>query len=322
VIGEPLRGDDNRVTSLAFSPDGKTLASGSYDKTIRLWDTSTWRAIGEPLRGHDDSVTSIAFSPDGKTLVSGSYDEMIRLWSGVPLREQYPPYCERMNQVARVRSQLVDRIAAVDNSVAAVEAFADEVRADPRFTGDLRTASLIVIGELDLARQAEAERLRLEIEALSQRDWSLYLRWLATAAPTDSWWDATYWNEVAWAGLTELPAGAPGRDLNLLLVYAERAVRLSRRDYGSVPSYISKLGNALDTLARAHWELGDKGKALEVQREAVTVSAAALETKGEDQTKAAHAEIEATLKLYESLPAGAALPKEATPDTPAPTPIP
>ena len=109
-------------------------------------------------------------------------------------------------------------------------------------------------------------------------------------------------------------------------MYAERAVTLSRRDQGYVLTNmngtLSELGNALDTLARAHWELGDKGKALEVQREAVTVSAAALETNPTNQWKGIHADIEATLKLYESLPAGAALPKEATPDTPAPTPNP
>ena len=84
-------------------------------------------------------------------------------------------------------------------------------------------------------------------------------------------------------------------------------------------------GASLDTLARAHWELGDKGKALEVQREAVTASATALETDSDEQAKARkamHGEIEATLKLYESLPAGAELPKAAAPGTPAPTPNP
>ena len=53
-IGEPLR-HDNSVMSVAFSPDGRRIASGSCDKTVRLWDVATGHPIGEPLR-HDDSV--------------------------------------------------------------------------------------------------------------------------------------------------------------------------------------------------------------------------------------------------------------------------
>ena len=70
---------DTGVYSLAFSPDGATLASGSSDKTIRLWDTTTGKHI-QKLSGHTDAVSSLAFSPDGATLVSGSWDKTIRLW--------------------------------------------------------------------------------------------------------------------------------------------------------------------------------------------------------------------------------------------------
>ena len=74
---------DNRlgkVLSVAFSPDGKTLAScGSASGTIVLWDLATHRAIGQPLRAATN-VDSVAFSPDGKTLASGGNNGVITLW--------------------------------------------------------------------------------------------------------------------------------------------------------------------------------------------------------------------------------------------------
>jgi RNA polymerase sigma factor (sigma-70 family) len=65
--------------SVCFSPDGKLLASGSYDTTVWLWDVAAGKAA-RVLTGHESSVHSVVFSPDGKTLASASRDRSIRLW--------------------------------------------------------------------------------------------------------------------------------------------------------------------------------------------------------------------------------------------------
>src|SRR5437588_2103133 len=72
-------GHSNDVRAVAFSPDGKTLASGSFDMTIKLWDVTSGTQL-RTLTGHSGTVDSVAFSPDGKTLASGSNDNTIKLW--------------------------------------------------------------------------------------------------------------------------------------------------------------------------------------------------------------------------------------------------
>ncbi|KAL5640108.1 hypothetical protein ACGC1H_007410 [Rhizoctonia solani] len=80
------------VDSVTFSPDGKSIASGAWDKTIRIWDAQSLTSIGAPLRGHTSVISSVSYSPLGDMIASGSWDSTIRLWDtstrqpiGVPL---------------------------------------------------------------------------------------------------------------------------------------------------------------------------------------------------------------------------------------------
>ena len=75
-----FQGHDDYINSVAFSPDGSKIVSGSADKTIRIWDASTGVEMLPPLQGHNRSIYSIAFSPDGSKIVSGSGDKTIRVW--------------------------------------------------------------------------------------------------------------------------------------------------------------------------------------------------------------------------------------------------
>jgi WD40 repeat protein len=79
-----LIGHTADVICIAFSPDGRRIATTSYDRTVKLWDTATGREVFT-LRGHSAGVVALAFSPDGRRIVSGGLDNTARVWDGTPL---------------------------------------------------------------------------------------------------------------------------------------------------------------------------------------------------------------------------------------------
>ena len=67
------------IYTVAVSPDGRIIASGSFDRTVRLWSAGTGKKL-HVCQGHRDRITSVSFAPDGKRLASASYDKSVRLW--------------------------------------------------------------------------------------------------------------------------------------------------------------------------------------------------------------------------------------------------
>ena len=100
---------------MAFSPDGKSVLTGSQDATARLWDAATGQPLG-PTLTHEGMVWAVAFSPDGKTVLTGSDDKTARLWDVTELPDDLERVANRVEVLTGLEFDGQGQVHALDAS--------------------------------------------------------------------------------------------------------------------------------------------------------------------------------------------------------------
>jgi tetratricopeptide (TPR) repeat protein len=160
-----LVGHTADVVGVAFSPDGRRIATASFDRTIKLWDSATGREM-YTLRGHNAGLLALVFSPDGRRIVSGAIDFTARVWDATPLPAeliqaqdaQYQRKHQALGELVRGTedTQRAESLARSGRWDLAAAAFARFVEQDPdnRFLRYSHIRSLVLAGDSAQVRRA------------------------------------------------------------------------------------------------------------------------------------------------------------------------
>jgi serine/threonine protein kinase len=287
-----LTGHQGPVWSVAFAPDGRTLATGSDDATLRFWDAATGRELSV-LSGNGSAVLGVAFAHSGKFLLSGSADGILRVWGrqadAAPLAmwKELPPLPHQGGNLRRIAISPDDNTVAVANSTQGVELWDVDSRTlrltlaghhgtilAIAFAPDGKTlATGDASGDIRLWDPATgAERARLRADPLGVRAlaFSPDGETLASAGTGDK--DVKFWQVVT----RQLAATLPGYDsgaLNMAISPDGRLLATGSRD-GTV-----KIGDVPAARALGTWH-ADQGNVWAV---AFSPDGRTLATVGEDR---------------------------------------
>jgi tetratricopeptide (TPR) repeat protein len=231
-----LEGHAAEVVSVAFSPDGRRIASGGSDKTVRVWDAGSGQEV-LTLQGHTGQVYSVAFSPDGRRLASGGSTVTLKVWETQPVS---PDDLRRREIVNLVRS-VFDRLALRSEVLA-------QLRKDPTLNDSIREAALQVAETTseDPADLNEAAWPVVSAPGGGREAYALALR-QAEAAVQATPGDGHYLNTL---GVAHYRVGNYAKALETL----EQSEKLNATKDGSPPSDLA-------FLAMAHQHLGHKEQA-------------------------------------------------------------